>query len=142
IHNLIPDRFRDCVWILAGDFDDSAAIYKATENFNKIEKIVSGHQEYRSCVAFPVEQGLLYATDSQFEQNSIRLLKEDTNKKWISEPLHYINGSCIFGALINNEYYFSTAVEAVNSGNKFQILLRNRRGPGILKNVVEIVKMD
>lgn len=141
IHNLVPDSYNQCVWILAGDFGDSASIYRATDNFKCIEKVLSGSQDYRACIAFPTMFGLVYATDSQFQQNSIRLLYND-EKGWGIKELHKINGSCIYGSTSGKGYYFSTAVEAINSGNKFQRYLRNKRGPGIIKNQVEIISMD
>lgn len=138
IHNLVADRYRDCIWMLAGDTSDSAAIYQIKDNFKIVERVVFGKQEYRSCVLFPLEDGLLYATDSQFQQNSIRLLKLQQNK-WESIHVSDINGPCIFGTNIQETFFFSTSVEGVNSGNILKQLLRNKPGPGIKKNQSEIV---
>lgn len=141
IHNLVPDFYRNCIWILAGDFDGAAAIFKATDDFRVVEKIVSGKQIYRSCVAFPLKNGLLYATDTQFETNSIRLLNYE-QKCWKSKFISELNGSCIFGTSLKGKYYFSTAVEAINSGNIIAKYLRNKRGPGIKLNQSEIICVD
>jgi hypothetical protein len=138
IHNLIEDKNRGCVWILTGDFGNEAAIFQAFDNFKRIECVVRGQQVFRSCVAFPVAEGLLYATDSQFEQNSIRLLKQN-NQVWESIYVADLNGPCIFGSSIGDQYYFSTSVEAINSGGRIQKFLRNKRGPGIIENHSEIV---
>src|SRR5690606_22317341 len=94
IHNLVVDKYRDCIWLLAGDTDDSAAIYKIQNNFKDIERVVYGKQIYRSCVLFPLETGLLYATDSQYQTNSIRLLSRKA-AGWESEHVFDINGPCI-----------------------------------------------
>lgn len=139
VHNMIVDKQKKCLWILAGDFGDGAAIYKATDNFKSVERIVYGEQKYRSCVGFPVKDGLLYATDSQFEKNTIRVLKKE-NEVWKSESVSPINGPCIFGTQLKNDYVFSTSVEAINSGNTLQKFLRNKRGPGIIKNQTELIK--
>lgn len=141
IHNLIIDQKRNCIWILAGDFGTGAAIYQAKDNFKIVNKIVSGSQKFRSCVAFPIDEGLLYATDSQFESNSIKILYNKENN-WVEKNIKTINGPCIYGTSINNKYYFSTSVEAINSGNLFQRLIRNKKGPGIIKNQSEIVSGD
>jgi hypothetical protein len=53
IHNLIPDETNGCVWILTGDFGNSAAIWQAKNNFRDVDVICRGDQKYRSCVAFP-----------------------------------------------------------------------------------------
>src|SRR5690606_35142822 len=114
IHNLVVDYFRDCIWVLAGDTDDGAAIYQIKNNFKTVERVVFGHQQYRACVLFPLKSGLLYATDSQYESNSIRILTERENG-WVSEHVYDINGPCIFGTKIEDTYYFSTSVEGLSS---------------------------
>lgn len=139
IHNLIPDVYNNCVWILTGDFGKGAAIYKATDNFKNVELVLENSQQYRSCVAFATPQGLLYATDSQFEQNHIRLLKFNEISGWYSEIIYPINGPSIFGTNLKEQYVFSTSVEAINKGSRLQKYLRRRRGPGVIKNQSEIV---
>jgi hypothetical protein len=139
IHNLIPDPFRNCVWILTGDFNKGAAIFKATNNFKNVEPIVRGKQEYRSCVAFPVKEGLIYATDSQFQENSIRLLSESETNKWESKKIFAMNGPAIFGTKNKDTLIMSTSVEAINKGTLIQKLLRRKSGPGIIKDQSEII---
>lgn len=139
IHNIIPDSQSACVWILVGDFGGAAAIYRATNNFLLVEKICGGSQQYRSCVAHPYAGGLLYATDSQFEANHIKMLQK-VNNQWHVSNLAPLNGSCIFGDQIGLDYYFSTAVEAINEGNVISKYARNKRGPGIIDHRMTIVK--
>ena len=138
IHNLIVDKIRNCIWILAGDFGTGASIFQARDDFKTVNKVAGGLQKFRSCVAFPIEEGLLYATDSQFEQNSINILYQKNNK-WLDKKVKNINGPSIFGTSINDKYFFSSSVEAINSGNLFRKLTRNKKGPGILKNQSEII---
>lgn len=131
IHALVPDARRSCVWILTGDFDEAAGIWKATDGFRSVEKILAGDQIYRACVAFPVEDGLLYATDSQLVRNSIRLLTFE-NGKYTSKHLCDINGSCIYGTIIGGTYYFATSVEGVGIyKNLWHFLFDCEKGPGI-----------
>jgi hypothetical protein len=139
VHAIIPDYYNECVWILVGDFEHSAAIYKGTNNFDKVELIVKGKQCYRACVAFPTKDGLLYATDTQLESNSVRMLvKEDG--QWISKKLHNLNGSCIYGCELEDYYIFSTSTEPCDKpNNKIHALLDNKPGPGIITNQSDIV---
>lgn len=131
IHALVPDRANDCVWILTGDFDDAAGIWKATDNFRSVERIMTGKQTYRSCVAFPVKEGLLYATDSQLERNSIRLLSFE-NGQYVSTHLCDTNGSCIYGTMVGDTYYFATSIEGIGIYKHFwQFLTDRKKGPGI-----------
>lgn len=51
---------------------------------------------------FPVNEGLLYATDAPFSQNYIYLMKEDFSMETICQ----IDGSCIYGCQIGNKFAF------------------------------------
>lgn len=137
IHNLIEDPYRKCIWILAGDFGMSAAIYRADNNFKNVERVKFGSQLYRSCVAFPCIEGLLYATDSQFQTNFICVLREKEGV-YTHEKIDVLNGPSIFGTQWKDKYVFSTSVEAINDGNLIQRYIRRQRGPGIKENLSEI----
>ncbi len=135
IHNIIADKFNQCVWIMTGDFENSACLWIARENFKTVEPVLRGSQEYRACVGFPTGQGLLYATDSPYSDNSIRLLKLNSSNEWESKKLTDINGSSIYGARIQNKYIFSTAVEGDGRHTSlFSLYLGRKRGSGIKDN--------
>jgi len=141
VHALIPDAKNECVWILVGDFEHSAAIYMAKNNFQDVEMIVSGKQNYRACVAFPTDEGLLYATDTQIEKNSVRLLCRREGK-WISKKLYDLNGSCIYGGELKDYYIFSTSTEPCeNPKNKLLGLLENKPSFGIIENKSDIISL-
>lgn len=139
VHAIIPDHIRDVVWILTGDFDDSAGFWIARNNFKNVEPVVKGKQKFRACVAFPIPEGLLYATDSQFELNSIRLLKNKDNQ-WSSEYFYPLEGSCINACQLGDDFVFSTVVEPGEEKDSFIInLLDHKPGPGIKSLNSEIV---
>jgi len=138
IHNLVVDKNNNCIWILTGDTGKGTGIYRAQENFTKVVCIANENQEYRSCVSFPYNEGLLYATDSQYMQNSIRLLV-NRNNKWISEIIAFINGPCIFGTKIKDKFIFTTSVECDSNGSKIALLFRRKKGPGIVLKRSEVV---
>jgi len=139
IHNLVPDPARGCVWILTGDFDEGAAIWMARNNFSTVEAVVRGTQEVRACVAYPVPQGLLYATDSQLHGNSIRLL-EAGGAGWTHRQLWPVNGPVIYGARVGELYVFSTATEPNQAVRcRLSSLLDTRPGPGIARNESQVI---
>jgi hypothetical protein len=139
VHALVPDRYRQCVWVLTGDFGDSAAIWQAGNMFTDMQRTVAGSQQYRACVAFPVEDGLLYATDSQFDRNHIRLLRP-SNGSWASQAVEPINGSCIYGCRVGSQFVFSTSTEPGDSDQSvIARVLETRKGPGILRNESQIL---
>jgi len=141
IHALVPDVINKCVWILVGDFEHSAAIYMAKNDFKDVELIVSGKQCYRACIAFPASGGLLYATDTQIENNSIRLLSKKDNK-WTSDKLFDINGSCIYGGELKDFYIFSTSTEpSEKKQGFFKRLFDNKPAAGIIENKSDIISI-
>lgn len=140
VHNIIPDYLNKCVWVLTGDFNNAAGIWRSEDNFKTLDPLVVGSQKYRACVAFPTEFGLLYATDTQLERNNICLLKKNENV-WESETLFETNGSCIYGCQLKDNYVFSTSTEPGISSKKSKILkyLDCKPGPGIIENESQIV---
>ncbi|GHV73878.1 hypothetical protein AGMMS49940_11800 [Spirochaetia bacterium] len=136
IHNLIPDETNKCVWILTGDFEKSAAIYQARNNFKEVIVVCSGEQIYRSCVAFPHKGGFLYATDTPFQRNTLRYLHKE-NDQWVNESIAEINGSVGDSTTVSGYFVFSTMVEgdgreAEKSFLKY--ILNNKKGAGIIRN--------
>lgn len=145
IHSIVPDPYRNCLWLLAGDFEHSASIWTIKQDFNEVLPVLRGEQNYRACVAFPMPRGLLYATDTQINKNSIRLLT-CFDGEWRSESLFDINGSCIYGCELNSYFVFSTATEPSDEiSGRISSLLDRRPGPGIIENrsdVLIVSKVD
>ena len=135
IHNIIPDPYRDCVWIFTGDFGEAAAIWKATSNFKKVERYLSGNQKYRGCVAFAVPEGILYATDAPFADNFIYLLNAESREVKDISP---IDGSCINGCKWEDKFVFSSTVEGDMFKNKKELLFSRKRGAGIKNDDVHL----
>lgn len=129
VHNIIADPYRNCLWVFTGDFDEAAAIWRITDDFKKVERVVCNNQKYRACVVFPLPDGLLYATDSPFTDNYIYLLNPDT---YLLTELFPIDGSCIYGCKWNNQYVFSTTVEGDGRDETLlKLLFSRKRGAGI-----------
>ncbi len=139
IHGLVADPIRGCVWLLAGDFEHSASIWQIEHEFSVVRPVLRGEQLHRACIAFPLERGLLYATDTQLTRNSIRLLVQQEGE-WKSETLFDINGSCIYGCELQDFFVFSTATEPSDEvSNKFLALLDRKPGPGIIENRSDVL---
>ena len=134
IHNIIPDIYNNCVWILTGDFDNAACIWKATDNFKEGVSIFQNDQLYRSCMAFPTPNGLLYVTDTPFAQNYVCLLYKENDEFKINK-LCAISGSCINATKVLDQFVFSTVVEGDGRDETLMKLLFSRkRGAGIIDN--------
>ena len=139
VHAIIPDKYKKCIWVFTGDFDEAAAIWKMTDQFNKIERVACNNQKYRSCVAFPTPEGVVYATDTPFDDNYIFLLDEYGKEK----KLLAIDGSCIYGCKCGNKLVFSSTVEPDGRNNTYKNLCYNyKRGAGIKNNYVHMYAGD
>lgn len=136
IHNLIPDKNRGCVYILTGDKDQESGIWEARNDFQEVKPIVIGSQQYRSCVAFPVEGGLIYATDSPLEQNGIYYLSFEKNTV---VKLTDLTGACVFGTEKEGKYYFSADVEPDASLPLWRYWTTYKLGKGISDRKVRVV---
>lgn len=132
VHNIVADKNSDSVFIFSGDYDHSAAIWIAKNNFSSVETVLGNEQTFRGCIAFPTPEGILYATDSPYSDNSIRLLKKNIAGDWISEFIRSINGPVIYGCEWGNDYVFSTSVEGDGlSRNLMTRLLDRSLGKGV-----------
>lgn len=138
IHNIVPDKENNCVWILTGDFNQGAAIWKAEKNFETVKRVLTGNEIARSCIAFPYKGDLIYATDTPFCNNSIRSLSLK-NGKWESNLLYEMAGSCIYGCEFGDDMVFSTTVEPDGRTEGIKGLLSTKRGSGIKDNYSHLI---
>lgn len=135
VHNIISDPFRNCLWVMTGDFEEAAAIWKVEDGFKSVERFVYGNQKWRGCVAFATPEGLLYATDAPFTQNYVYLLKDDRTVTCVCS----LSGSCIYGCRWNDNYVFSTVVEPDGRNETLlRLLFGWKRGAGISDSYARI----
>jgi hypothetical protein len=136
VHNIVPDPYRNCHWAFTGDFCESSAIWKITDNFKKVERVAYNDQKYRACVAYALPEGLLYATDAPFADDYIYLLNPETLEVKELFPLH---GSCIYGCKWKDKYVFSSTVEGDGRNtSKMEFLFGRKRGSGIKDDYVHM----
>lgn len=135
VHNIVADPYRKCLWVFTGDFDNASAIWRVSDNFNKVECIASNDQKYRGCVVFALPEGLLYATDTPFADNHIYLLKESGELEILGD----LSGSCIYGCQWKKQYVFSSTVEADGRDETLmKLLFSKKRGAGIKDQFVRL----
>ena len=112
-HNVVWDEGQGHFWVLSGDFDPEPGIGKLSADLERFEWFVKGEQRYRAVEIFDFGDRLVYATDTQLEQNALISLDKSTGKL---ERLREFDGSCIYAARFGGIYAISTSVEpsAVN----------------------------
>lgn len=108
IHGIFNDPYTNRLWVATGD-DDAACIFGFTEDgFKTFVKEYAGSQQYRVCVPLFTPDEIVFATDSQYEQNVIRSIdrKSGEVKDWQN-----IQGSGIYAVQNGNLMMVSTTVE-------------------------------
>lgn len=138
VHNIVADKYRNCLWIFTGDFDRSSAIWKVSDDFSTVEYFVGNDQRFRGCVVFPHPNGLLYATDAPFAENYIYLLDPITKTL---KKLFELHGSCIYGSQWKDEYVFSSTIEGDGRNtSRFEFYFGRKKGSGIKDDFVHLYK--
>lgn len=135
IHNIIRDG--DGFFVMAGDNEEKAGIYRANGEWTEVKPWKCGEQKYRAVVGFSYNGGLLYATDSVEKENHLRFIDVNGDEK----TLMTMNGSCIYGCETRDYYVFSTTVESSEGKGKLGMLSR-KLGGGIKSDEVFVIAVS
>ena len=111
VHNIIYDKWDDCLWLLTGDYGRECRILRASSDFKSIDEVVAGNQQARAVAAIPTEDGLYFASDTPLERNYIYHLDRRGNLRRLSE----LSSSSIYGCRSSRGMFFSTMVEPSNA---------------------------
>ena len=131
IHNIIYDKYRKKYIILTGDDDKGSGLWYADLDFMKVEPLLIGSQNYRSCIAFPVDDGVIYATDTPIENNHLyKVILRDKEKPKVDQICE-LPGPCIYGSQIGENYYLSTTVEPDSMLPTWKYRITRKLGKGV-----------
>ena len=120
IHGLFFDKYTNRIWVVTGDAEHECIIGYTEDEFRSFVEMFRGGQEYRCCQMFFYEDYIIYCTDSEFIENSIKCIDR---KSLEIKVLCNVTGSVIKGGQNGNISYFSTNVEPsqVNMDKKAHI---------------------
>lgn len=141
VHGISIDQISERMIICTGDSDEESVIWEAYDNFRTVRPIIGGSQEFRTCMAYRISQGILYATDTPLVDNAIYIYSESErkNKKIINLP-----GPCIYSMILrqndNNDLFaFATCVEPDSTLPRWKYLITNRRGVGVKSYMTKLI---
>jgi len=133
VHNIVYDRFGDCLWILTGDEGAECKVLRADRDLRNLEVVLSGNQQTRAVAAIPTRDALYLSTDTPSEKNHVVRLDRMGRIETVAE----LASSSIFGCQTAGALFFSTMVEpsSFNStrevhlastadGNNWQVVAR------------------
>jgi hypothetical protein len=125
IHNIVYDRWGDCLWILTGDEGAECKVLRAScdplsvelSAERAVEVVLSGNQQTRAVAAVPTQNGLYLSTDTPFETNHVYWLDYRSDRTGNVQCVGDLAGSSIYGCRAGNALFFSTMIEpsAVNT---------------------------
>lgn len=107
VHNVVFDKWENCLWIFTGDYGNECRILRASLNFEVIDEVLAGNQQARAVAVVITEHGLYFASDTPLEQNYIYHLDRRGNVRTLS----VISSSSIYGCRNQSGIFFSTMVE-------------------------------
>ena len=140
IHNIIPDKKNNRVLIFSGDEDNESGIWEAKDNFKVVRPLIIGKQQYRSCQGIILNEKMYYATDAPSELNAIYYFDD---KKGKHEKIVNLRGSCIYGCIYDDLWFFSTTCEPkAHAKNYIDYWMSNVPGEGILDDKIDICLID
>ena len=116
IHGIYADFYKNQVYILTGDTDEESAIWIAKDNFKTVECLAKGKQCFRACQMWVRDDCLIWASDSEYEQNYLYRMNKEKGSEVIK--IKKLPGSVIYGDSDENSFVFSTTVEPDKGGIK------------------------
>jgi hypothetical protein len=107
VHNILYDRWEDCLWIFTGDYGAECRILRASLDFTTVDEVAGGNQQTRAAAAVVSRSGLYFASDTPLEQNYIYYL----SRRGRILPLGALPSSSICACKNRSGMFFSTMAE-------------------------------
>ena len=108
IHGVFFDKYTNCIWVATGDRENECIIGYTEDEFKTFNEVFRGGQEYRTCQLFFYKDFIVFGTDTQYQQNVIKMFDRKTLE--ITE-LQKVQGSVIKGGQVGDVAFISTTVE-------------------------------
>jgi len=123
VHNIVYDRWGDCLWILTGDEGAECKVLRASCDLHSVEEVLAGNQQARAVAAIPTKTGLYLSTDTPVEKNHVYRLDHQIDGAGNVEQLGDLASSSIYGCRVGGAMFFSTMIEpsAVNTGREVHL---------------------
>jgi hypothetical protein len=107
VHNIVYDRWRDCLWILTGDDGSECRILRADPDLKNVETVLQGNQQSRAVALIPREEAVYFSSDTPFESNHVYRLDNAGQLEKVADLM----SSSISGGTVGPSLFFSTMAE-------------------------------
>ena len=123
VHNIVYDRWGDCLWILTGDEGAECKVLRASCDLTSVEVALAGNQQARAVAAIPTRKGLYLSTDTPFEKNHVYRLDQPGNVERVGD----LASSSIYGCRVGEAMFFSTMIEPSSVNTSREVHLAGSR---------------
>jgi hypothetical protein len=124
VHNIVYDRWNDCLWVLTGDYGEECRVLRASCDFRKVEVILCGNQQVRAVAMVITGDFLYFATDTPLEANFVYRM----DRTGALQKLAGISGSSIYGCSVGDAVFFTTMVEPSEANPDANVRVYGARG--------------
>jgi hypothetical protein len=107
VHNIVFDRWQNCLWILTGDYGHECRVLRASIDLKNVEPVFEGNQQARAVAFLPTSERCYFASDTPLEKNSIYRMESEQVPTIVAS----LNHSSIYGCAVQNALFFTTMVE-------------------------------
>ncbi len=107
VHNIVYDRWENCLWVLTGDYEQECKVVRASCDWKDVEVVLSGNQQARAVSMVPTKDAMYFASDTPLEDNFIYRM----DRRGSLTQLAPINNSSLYGCRAGGQIFFSTMVE-------------------------------
>jgi hypothetical protein len=123
VHNIVYDRWADCLWILTGDEGAECKVLRASCDLGSVDVVLAGNQQTRAVAAIPTKDVLYLSTDTPSESNHVYRLDRAGTANVNVERVGDLASSSIYGCRVGEAMFFSTMIEpsTVNTSREVQI---------------------
>lgn len=108
IHGVFSDSYTGAIWVTTGDTNNESALWRTEDNFNTLERVVGGAQQYRAVQLLFTKDFVYFASDAPDEKNFIYRLQRGS---LTTERLQVVAGPVFYGCKVGEWLFFSTVVE-------------------------------
>jgi hypothetical protein len=124
VHNIVYDRWADCLWVLTGDEGTECKVLRASCDLRAIDTVLEGNQQARAVAAIPTPDALYLSTDTPYEKNHVYRL----DRSGRLDRVGHLNSSSMYGCGVGNAMFFSTMVEpsTVNTDREAHVVGASR----------------
>jgi len=108
VHGIYWDRYASCYWVLVGDDDPEPGIARCAADFSSVHFVRRGTQDVRAYSLIIRPQGLVFASDSENENNAVYAMDREGKELRRLQP---IENSCFHSGTFGAWMCFATVCE-------------------------------